>query len=79
MNWNALKNNRCPKCNGDLANTERIETSSGPGLKCVRQRSPNILCGFTISDRKFEAIVADKVSKEMLYEDAEVLDGGSLI
>lgn len=74
MNWFLLEKNKCPKCRGDLALAERVNTTTGPGLKCVKPVSPNILCGFTISDAKFSAIVAGNISKKLLYEDAEVLE-----
>lgn len=64
MKWDNLKKNRCPQCNGDLATSTRVETTTGSGLKHK--------CGFTISDRKFEQIVSERINKDLLYPDAEV-------
>lgn len=66
MNWRALKNNRCPKCNKDLATAEACQTTTGPGIKHS--------CGFVISNKKFSEIVADRVAKNLIYEDAEVIE-----
>lgn len=65
MKWKNLKNKQCPQCNGDLTNAVRIDTSTGPGLKHK--------CGFVISDKKFSEIVADRLKKELMYPDAEVV------
>ena len=66
MEWKLLKSNKCPQCRKDLSNAKSVETSTGPGVSHA--------CGFTIGNHKFSEIVADRVSKDLLYPDAEIAE-----
>lgn len=54
MNWSNLKQNRCPKCNADLA--DKLE---GTMFKCS--------CGFMISSRRFKEIISRSFKYEKPY------------
>lgn len=48
MNWNALKNYKCPKCNSALKDIGNYHACTKTG------------CAFSINKQKFESIVNDK-------------------
>ena len=61
MNWQNLKKNRCPKCNGDFMKTM---VGGIPGLIVCS-------CGFRIRSEKYKAIVADEIVKGLQASEAE--------
>lgn len=63
MNWNRLKNYKCPKCN-ELLGHEMVKDS----YDCSK-----IGCGFSIGKEKFNKIVNDKYYKEPVRDNFEAL------
>lgn len=58
INWNRLKENRCPKCGKD------IEFNTGSSIfKCGGK------CGFAISDTKLKQLVSKMVDDDLFYRE----------
>lgn len=55
MKWRNLKENKCPKCNADLANAHYNEIKEI--ISCA--------CGFAITKGKMTEIVSDQVRKSL--------------
>ena len=61
LNWYNLKNNKCPQCNRDIIKglkTFPINDGDGNMVQTLQH-----FCGFTISEKKYNEIVADIITK----------------
>ena len=53
LNWQNLRNNKCPKCNADIAGWSQLDEH----LRCS--------CDFRISEQRFKEIVMDMNTQEV--------------
>lgn len=66
INWNRLKNFKCPKCNDSLYSNGGTEME----FECNNKK-----CGFKISKSKFDSIIVNLYQKkEPLKDNQEMLN-----
>lgn len=58
MNWNRLRDFKCPECNVDL---EQCNLAHVAGYKCPE-------CTFTIGEKKFAEIINKPKKKDRYYQ-----------
>lgn len=75
MNWNNLKNNKCPKCKGSLIHNARA-------VRCeYNDFTANSQCDFTCSVRKFNQLVNELYkpkAKRVMMDDENLEDLNNL-
>lgn len=68
MNWNILKNNRCPRCHGDF--TKGLEVTPGGKIDDMisGDMSDSMMhhkCGFMITESRYREIVSSQIIKSL--------------
>lgn len=60
MNWDNLKENKCPQCGKDfVGSSERYKNAAGDFI--IKHNS----CGFRINERKYSQIVSGQINREL--------------
>ncbi len=64
MKWYLLKNNKCAKCERDL--TKNMGKGRPGYITCE--------CGFSISQEKYKIICADRIKKQIEYNEQRTMN-----